>query len=312
MLDIKLANPDTDYERLAHLYNVADNENITSDNLRTWDVANKDAVLLRYSAFVEDTLIGYGVIHKAKSAVIDRYFLWLTIDSAYRKQGYGTQLYTFLYDTVMSYAPTELSSSCKDTDEADLRFAEKHGFSVRRHLFDTELDLTTFDADKWQAYIDNAKEQGIRFTTLADEGNTETAQRKLFELNKTTAEDNPSSDGTFDMSFDTFQTSIFNADWFRVDGQHLAVDDERYVGLGAIGFSDDGQHAYNAYTGVDADYRGRGIALALKVIGACYAKANGATVLITDNDSENKAMLHINFKLGYVRRPGTYLLINRL
>lgn len=313
MLTIRLANPDTDYERLAQLLNAASGEEVTAQNIRTFDENRSDEdIQLRYAAFLDDSIIGYGVIYKPKTAKIERYFIWLTIDKAYRRQGYGTQFYDFLRDKVAEYNPSELSSDCKDDDVAYLRFAEKHGFSIRRHLFDTQLDLATFDASQWQYAIDKVTAQGIRFTTLADEGNTDEAQRKLFELNKATAEDNPSSDGTYDMTLETFQTKIVNADWFRANGQHLAMDGERYVGLGAIGFSDDMSQAFNAFTGVDADYRGRGIALALKVIGIKYAQANGAKMIITDNDSANEPMLHINFKVGYVRRPGTYLLINRL
>ena len=73
----------------------------------------------------------------------------------------------------------------------------------------------------------------VRF--LDGEGNTEKAQYKLFELNAATARDNPSSDGTYKQTFENFKKKIVQAHWFRSDGQLLAIDGERFVGLGAVG-----------------------------------------------------------------------------
>jgi RimJ/RimL family protein N-acetyltransferase len=108
-----------------------------------------------------------------------------------------------------------------------------------------------------------------------------------------------------------FEAKVLQAHWFRADGQILAVDGERYVGLGAVGFEPDGITAFNAFTGVDKAYRGRGIAQALKILAAQYAQTNGARVIVTSNDSENAPMLAVNDKLGYVRQPGPYWLVKQ-
>jgi RimJ/RimL family protein N-acetyltransferase len=55
-------------------------------------------------------------------------------------------------------------------------------------------------------------------------------------------------------------------------------------------------------TGVIREYRGRGIATALKLKVIEYGKKNGYRVIKTWNDSVNEAMLAVNIKLGFKRR----------
>jgi GNAT superfamily N-acetyltransferase len=311
-LTFRVGNAQTDYDTFAALLNVAEGTNINADSLRSWDKNKVEGdVHLRYAACLDEEIIGYGVIYNAAIDSTKRFLVWLTIDTNQRQQGFGSQFYHYLIQQAIENGAAELSSVCMDNDAAALAFAEKRGFTIRRHSFSSRLDLTTFDTERFLPLVAKAQEQGIRFTSLAAEGNTEAAQRKLFELNETTANDNPSAEGRYQDTFASFQARIFGADWFRADGQILAVDGERYVGLGAVGFEPDGATAFNAFTGIDKEYRGRGIAQALKVLAAQYAKSKGATVIATGNDSENARMLAVNDKLGYVRQTGQYWLIKR-
>jgi GNAT superfamily N-acetyltransferase len=76
------------------------------------------------------------------------------------------------------------------------------------------------------------------------------------------------------------------------------VDGERPVGLARL--QRKGQNAaFNAYTGVDRAYRGRGIARALKQRTIEWSRQNGVDFHYTGNDTENKRMLAINIQLGY-------------
>jgi mycothiol synthase len=56
-------------------------------------------------------------------------------------------------------------------------------------------------------------------------------------------------------------------------------------------------------TGVGRDYRGRGLATAIKVEALSRAKAKGLRAMLTTNDEPNKAMREINAKLGYQPLP---------
>jgi RimJ/RimL family protein N-acetyltransferase len=58
----------------------------------------------------------------------------------------------------------------------------------------------------------------------------------------------------------------------------------------------------NMYTATRRDYRGRGLALAVKLATTHWAAAHGITQIATTNDETNAPMLAINARLGY--RPG--------
>ncbi len=57
-------------------------------------------------------------------------------------------------------------------------------------------------------------------------------------------------------------------------------------------------------TGVIREYRGRGIATALKLKISEYALKNGYSTIKTRNDSTNAPMLAVNTKLGFQRKVG--------
>jgi GNAT superfamily N-acetyltransferase len=67
--------------------------------------------------------------------------------------------------------------------------------------------------------------------------------------------------------------------------------------------------AYNAFTGVLREYRGRGLAQALKLQTILLAKEEGMRYVRTHNDSNNTPMLAVNRKLGYKPEPGYYHLL---
>ena len=152
----------------------------------------------------------------------------------------------------------------------------------------------------------------MRFFSLADlPGVAEAEKRTLYEINRAAALDNPGNEGAFP-PFEQFCKYVFEAAWYRPHGQILAAADDRWVGLAAVAFYPEQGYAYNAFTGVAPEYRGRGLAQALKLLAIRQAVADGARYIRTDNDSRNAPMLAINRKLGYQPLPGVYILTRRI
>ena len=58
--------------------------------------------------------------------------------------------------------------------------------------------------------------------------------------------------------------------------------------------------ASNMFTGTRRAYRGRGLALAVKLASIRWAGANGITQMVTYNDATNAPMLAVNRRLGYL------------
>ncbi|MGE5676076.1 MAG: GNAT family N-acetyltransferase, partial [Mycobacterium leprae] len=116
------------------------------------------------------------------------------------------------------------------------------------------------------------------------------------------------------MPFEDWYNFVSGADWFRPEACLYAMDGDRMVGMAAMSLRKDGDtpYLYHNMTGVLQEYRGRGIALALKVLGLQVARKLGAVYLKTDNDERNAPMLAINRKMGFRPLPGTYFLNAKL
>jgi RimJ/RimL family protein N-acetyltransferase len=199
----------------------------------------------------------------------------------------------------------------RDDQPGYLRFAQNRGFALRRHMFESTIDLAAFDENQFAGLVEAVEASGIRFFSLADVGDTEEARRKLFAVNVKASADTPGSDGGFP-SFEEFNELFNTSSWFRPAGQIIAADGDKYIGLAAVAYFAETNSMGNNITGVLPGYRGRKIAQALKLLTIRYAKACGAASIRTSNDSENAPMLAINRKLGYKPLPGNYLLHKQL
>jgi GNAT superfamily N-acetyltransferase len=107
----------------------------------------------------------------------------------------------------------------------------------------------------------------------------------------------------FDLSYNDFRQAILenpNADPSAVI---IAKRGRRYVGFTALWLPKDGPAITNT-TGILREYRGQGLALALKLVSIRVMKARGYVEARTNNDTENPAILGLNEKLGYQRLPG--------
>ena len=71
-------------------------------------------------------------------------------------------------------------------------------------------------------------------------------------------------------------------------------------------------HVWTGFTCSHPDYRGRGIARAVKLQSLAQAIELGIPSVRTGNDSENAPMLHINEALGYHSRPGFASFVKRV
>ena len=83
----------------------------------------------------------------------------------------------------------------------------------------------------------------------------------------------------------------------------MAVQDGRYIGVSNLESSGVADRLVVGYTGVDPAFRRQGIALALKLRTIRYAVAHGNPILITSSMSNNRPMIALNERLGFIRQP---------
>ncbi len=297
-----------DLPRIAELMNMVDHEPVSVDILRErLRYAAADRIYRRVAALDDEgRMVGFHTVLRNTWMRPGHIWMRVIVDIAHRHLGVGTLLFDDALAFIRTQDATHIESEVWDDCTICLQFAERHGFSIERHTFESRLDLDTFDESHFQGTIEAVEASGIRFFTLADLGNTLEAQQKLYEINRLYAADDPSNEGWSFSPFEAFRKHVFEASWFRADGQIIAADGDRWIGLAAVGYYEHTNAMHNAFTGVDRAYRGRKIALALKLLAIHCARKYGAKSITTDNDSLNAPMLTINHKLGYQQGPGIY------
>lgn len=306
---IRAAVPRQDYEAVAALLSICENEPVRKAQLmENHRQPPAGGMVQHFVAETDQRIVGYGTVFRQSWMTEGRFFIKVWVFPDQRQQGIGGHLYNMVVAAAQAHGGSSFDSNVFDNEPHALRFAETRGFRTIRHLFESAIDLKQFDAHRFEGVLEQVQASGIRLFTLADVGNTPENLRKLWEVNDAVYQDDPGASEPFP-NFDEFQKLTSEASWFNPAGQFLAADGEQYVGLGALRHNADNKSCHNMMTGVLRPYRGRKIALALKLLTIRYAQQLGALTITTDNDSQNAPMLAINRKLEYLPKPGVYRLL---
>ncbi|HYG57150.1 MAG TPA: GNAT family N-acetyltransferase [Symbiobacteriaceae bacterium] len=251
-------------------------------------------------------IVGYVSVSRMPWWGPGRFQARVLVDRALWGQGAGRRLASAALASAEANGAARLDSSVAEGDPRSLRFAERWGFRVERHLFGSSLDVAAFDEAPFAGVVDRVTAAGIRFFTMAEAGDTPEARAKLWALNRAVSLDIPGRERTFATLEDYIKRNC-EAPWYRPGAQLIAAEGDRWVGLCSLQPLEDGS-LFNRVTGVVPQARGRSLATALKVLGVRYARAHGFVLMRTNNDAANAPMLAINRKLGFVPAPGLYLL----
>jgi ribosomal protein S18 acetylase RimI-like enzyme len=306
---------EADFARVADLLSATQPEPVTEADLIEWE-RRKLAGQIRRRCVAGDAtgqIAGYSIVQHTQSMGEGRFYLWVTVDPTRRCSGIGAQVYDDALAFALAQGATVLESEVREESSEGLRFAQQRDFAINRRLFESAIDLETFDESPFAGLLEAVQDAGMRFLSLADVDMDASYFRQLYEVNYRAVLDDPGSTSSY-VSFEDFQSILLGSSWFDPLGQIMAVDaaTNTVVGLSAVGFFQQTNRAYNMITGVDRAYRGRKIAQALKLLTIRYAQARGATSIVTNNDSHNAPMLAINRKLGYVPRPGIFRLVKQI
>lgn len=164
------------------------------------------------------------------------------------------------------------------------------------------LDVNTFDFNAFEPYVQRARDAGIELPSMAAlGGTTEANRRELYELNKTCAADIPDR-GDF-YAFEQYEAQRIDVPSFTADGVIVARDAEgRWIGFSATSLHEQ-SHAFNEMTGVLREYRGRGLSLALKLLGIRFVRDAGYRWIDTMHHPRNDSAIAMNRRLGFVDVP---------
>ncbi|WP_409300552.1 GNAT family N-acetyltransferase [Peribacillus sp. SCS-155] len=320
--DIKIPE---DYEHIADLFNMIEPGSATAQSLEAEDKQmpatsnlkrNEDGLLVGFGRTriiaenEEGQIIGYGASYRAPWVNPGQLASIFCVHPHFRGKGVGEMILFHIENWANEHQASVLSSILMDWIDASLPFAQKRGFLLDAHIFDLVLDLNLFDPAEYVDTAAQASKLGIKFITLADMPGEE-SERKLYELCVETSEDNP---GQYDSlpPFAQWRKDFFPENSSRNDWVFIAVDGERFVGVTQLFSTEDAGVLYTNYTGVDKEYRGHGIAKALKSISIEAAINEGAHTMTTDSEESNAPMQYINRSFGYIPGQGHYRIVKQL
>jgi RimJ/RimL family protein N-acetyltransferase/GNAT superfamily N-acetyltransferase len=308
---LRPAKLEMDFSQLAEWFSILEDEPTTETGLKDYYARNQQRIIQKVAVDERGDLAGFYWAGQDRVAP-ERFYLSLFVKPENRLQGLGSQLYRDMANALQDVQAKILRIDISDACPECRAFAERFGFLERLHQVMMVLDLATFDEKPYIELTERLIVQGFQFTSMAELGNTEEAQRKLYLLNSETSLDVPGRLGEhYWESFEDFQQRVCQTDWYKPAGQMVVIDSAngKWAAMSAITRLEGNEYAYNLHTGVDRNYRGRKLAQAVKVQALRHARdVLQAKSVHTHHNTFNLPMLAIDQKLGYEIVQGTYLM----
>ena len=234
-------------------------------------------------------------------------FVWLAVEADQRRQGTGSLLMADALVEAGSRGLGELTSKVAENQSGNA-FFERLGFKVYVHAVNLTLNLADWDEAALLPKLAQAQAAGITFMTFDKLGDTDDNRRRMYELNKTLAATIPRDEVQPFASFDTYvERRISNAIMPHA-GIRIALLGDQWVGMSQVSLEKG--YSFQQMTGVLPEYRGCGIAQALKLLSMRFVRESGQTVVHTFNDVGNTPMIAVNEHTGF-RRGERFFLVRR-
>lgn len=305
-----IITPD-DYEAMARLRSRILGESVTAAQMRDQHGLLPEGSVLHLLIAEDEAgrFAGYAEAFRYPTTVRGKLYLYAAVEPAARGQGLGGQLLESIERFTAGQGATLLVTDVEDRDSASVAWAERRGYMIHAHGYTSWLDLAAFDPAPFAGVVDAVRAGSIRFFTLADDP-SDGLKQQLYQLYAETMVDIPGYEAEGFMAYETWHKMLAELGGTRPDWVFIAADGDRLVGVTTA--VDRGDHIYTNHTLVRREYRGRKIALALKLLAVEAARRHGADRMSTGNDSRNGPMLAVNRKLGYVAEAGGYTMVKQL
>ncbi|OLE69686.1 hypothetical protein AUF78_09965 [archaeon 13_1_20CM_2_51_12] len=300
----------TDYSRLVEIYSANYPDYPRSEGewrSRDESLDRSKYYLQRYSFLENDVIVGFGVVSHVTDMFHPRKF-WIEIlvDPVSQGRGIGGAIYDRLTAELEKLNAVIAWAGGREDLPRLTGFYQRRGFVEKQIAWESRLDVSRADFPHFREYSENVQKQGITLTTLAKaQKEGQDSMKKLHELVQIISADMPSIASFTPTSYEQWEAFELKNPNLLPDGYMIAKDGSIHVGLSTVWRIDkEPRSLIQGNTGVRREYRGRGIAVALKLAVIDFAKRNGYEKVKTWNASDNAAMLAVNTKLGFKREVG--------
>lgn len=237
----------------------------------------------------------------------EKFFAFVNVHPDRQRQGIGSRLMDEILPAVRARGGRRLKAWTREDRDRGIAFLRRYGFVEHAREFESRLDVAGLNLDPFRGYQERATRLGVTFTTLEEELRRDpnclpAVYQAHYLLESGVPEDDP--EPRTPPTEEEFLAHEVHDPRVLPDAFFLAKVGDVYVGESALKRSDgDPGLLHQQLTGVLPDYRGQGIATVLKVATIAYAQERGYRVIRTFNSGRNEAMLAINARFGFVRRP---------
>ncbi len=236
----------------------------------------------------------------------DKYVMNLTVHPDHRRRGVGGALFEYVIAALRGREASVVRSWVqKETMTASLSFLAHRGFHEVQRGWESRLKVAAFDFGRFGGAEERAARQGVTLTTLAAEGaRAPEVLHRVHEMMQTIGGDVPGTGTYTPIPYEHWVASDVDTPKALPDAFFLAKDGDRFVGVSLLHRRLEQPDVLSQeLTGLLPDYRGKGIAMALKLQTVKYARAHGYREIRTNNDTRNRPMLRINEAMGFAKEP---------
>lgn len=244
-------------------------------------------------------LIGYGCARPEPGA----WRIHLGVETGRRRQGVGSQLLDRLLHALQEQQATvarvRVREPHPEAGPETLAFLERRGFAPYERMLFLAQDLTRLPEPSDEP-VRRAEAAGVTFTTIDQELEQNPAVlQEIYDLYAATTVDIPTAGPVIPPAYEAYVRSLEEP--LRLPaGFVLARVNGACVGMSyGAAMAEAPDWLGHRYTGVRREYRGRGIARALKTLVTRFARQQGYARVTTATLEVNRGMRAVNESLGF-------------
>ncbi len=303
---------ENDYQTIAEIDKAVNPDLADSaEEIRFYDgVREKYLLFKRFLA--EDTngnTLGVGAFSQsAERFHPHKFFVDINVLPEHRQQGVGRGLLEHLLTKLEEHQVLTVRAVTRVDWTHSIRFLEKAGFTEEYRAWESRLDVQSFDTSPYLQLEGQLKLEGIELKSYADLIGTPDLAQELWRLDMDASRDMPDPEPFTETNFERFETRALKNPDFVPEAYVVAIKPNdagklEFLSESTLWWSPGKPDTWNGATGTRREWRGKQIALALKIKNILWAKTKGIAQIKTFNDDVNRPMLAINEKLGFVKQP---------
>ena len=294
MPDVREIHED-ELARLVAVTNAATDEADTVEGYLDWKRQARETLWLLATEADADVgaAIGVGGWHSPEGVARGS----VEVVTSSRRRGVGTALLEALSAWALELGYVDLMGSVKETDDPSLAWSKRRGFvEIGRNSL-LALDLTRAERPRVEPPA------GIEIVSWAERPGVEEG---MYVVAREAYPDVPGEEDAEVAPFEEWLAMDMQGAGDRPEATFVALAADEVVAYAKLSLSlGRPTVAMHDMTGVRRDWRGRGIARALKAAEIAWALDNGYERLETQNEERNEPIRRLNERYGYMVEPGS-------